>query len=62
MLFVCFTGLHLWANYKAVSVVCMETLNKARLHIVMKHYFSTGSVPSVFSTNQQEPLLTSESV
>ena len=29
-LFVVFTMLHLLANYKAVSVVCMETLNKNR--------------------------------
>ena len=29
-LFVVFTGLHLLANHRAVSVVCMETLNKNR--------------------------------
>ena len=29
-LFVVFTMLHLLANYRAVSVVCMETLNKNR--------------------------------
>ena len=27
-----FTLLHLLANYRAVSVVCMETLNKNRSH------------------------------
>ena len=31
-LFIVFTLLHLLANYRAVSVVCMETLNKNRSH------------------------------
>lgn len=56
-LFLVFTVLHLLANHRAVSVVCMETLNKNRLHIVMADYLSTGSVPAPASVNAREPIL-----
>ena len=36
----------------------METLNKNRLHIVMKDYLSTGRVPSPASANGREPIIT----
>lgn len=56
-LFVVFTMLHLLANHRAVSVVCMETLNKNRLHIVMTDYLSTGSVSTPTSVNAREPII-----
>jgi hypothetical protein len=49
--------LHLLANHRAVSVVCMETLNKNRLHIVMTDYLSTGSVSTPTSVNAREPII-----
>lgn len=59
-LFVVFTLLHLLANYRAVSVVSMETLNKARLHLLISTYLGTGRVPSVKAVNVREPILSSE--
>ena len=56
-LFVVFTFFHLYANYKAVSAVKMETLNQQRLHIVLTDYLSTGAVPSPASVNAREPIL-----
>ena len=57
LLFIVFTALHLFANYRAVSVVCMETLNQARLHIAVHHYLSHGAIPSVAVVNSQEPIV-----
>lgn len=52
-----FTVLHLYANYQAVRAVCMETLNRARLHLVWQHYLKWEEVPSPAVINPQEPLL-----
>ncbi|XP_020669194.3 RUS family member 1 isoform X1 [Pogona vitticeps] len=52
-----FTILHLYANYQAVRAVCMETLNRARLGLVLRHFLQYGIVPSPAATNPQEPLL-----
>lgn len=60
MLFILFTTLHLWANYCAVSALCMETLNKNRLHIVIDNYLRTGTILSPHYANAREPILTSE--
>ncbi|XP_062509007.1 RUS family member 1-like isoform X2 [Corticium candelabrum] len=54
ILFVCFTGLHLFANFKAVSSVVMSTLNTSRLQIVVNHYLETGEIGSPEYVNQQE--------
>ena len=56
-LFVVFTILHLLANYRAVSVVSMETLNKSRLHLVMSTYLRTGRIPEVAWVNAREPVV-----
>ena len=37
-LFFCLTILHLYANFKAVSSLCFETLNKDRLIMVLQSY------------------------
>ncbi|KAM6452831.1 RUS family member 1 isoform 1-T2 [Liasis olivaceus] len=52
-----FTILHLYANYQAVRAVCMETLNRARLHLVLQHYLQWEEVPGPAIINPQEPLL-----
>ena len=57
LLFFVFTFLHLFSNYRAVSVVSMETLNRNRLHLLMKHLFTNGEVPNPKLINLQEPLL-----
>uniref|UniRef100_A0A4W5LL13 RUS family member 1 n=1 Tax=Hucho hucho TaxID=62062 RepID=A0A4W5LL13_9TELE len=46
VLFFLFTILHLFANYKAVRSVVMETLNEARLAIVLHQYLRDGRVLS----------------
>lgn len=57
LLFSVFTLLHLFANYQAVSVVSMETLNQSRLHLLMKILLSTGAIVTPPIINKQEPLL-----
>uniref|UniRef100_A0A2D4NVH3 Uncharacterized protein n=1 Tax=Micrurus surinamensis TaxID=129470 RepID=A0A2D4NVH3_MICSU len=52
-----FTILHLYANYQAVRAICMETVNRARLHLVLQHYLKWGEVPGPAVINPQEPLL-----
>ena len=57
-LFVVFTIFHLLANYCAVRVVTMETLNQTRLHLLMTTYLNTATIPSVEEVNAREPILT----
>ncbi|XP_042331763.1 RUS family member 1 isoform X2 [Sceloporus undulatus] len=52
-----FTILHLYANYRAVRAVCMETLNRARLCLVLRHFLQQGKVLGPDVANPQEPLL-----
>jgi hypothetical protein len=52
-----FTGLHLFANYKAVTSVRMETLNQARLHLIVRHYLENNEVLDVKTVNKMEPVL-----
>ncbi|KAJ8312647.1 hypothetical protein KUTeg_010020 [Tegillarca granosa] len=59
-LFLLFTALHLYANYKAVTSVVMETFNQARLHIVVKEYLTSFTIPSVANVNYKEPVIWSE--
>ncbi|XP_025089925.1 RUS1 family protein C16orf58 homolog [Pomacea canaliculata] len=57
IVFSLLTTLHLFANYRAVRAVCMESLNQARLHIIMQDYFSYGTVPDVVTVNLREPVV-----
>jgi len=54
-----FTGLHLYANYKAVTAVSIEAFNQTRLHIAVQHYLDTDctQVPLVKIVNKQEPVV-----
>ncbi|KAM8845222.1 RUS family member 1 [Spinachia spinachia] len=56
-LFILFTVLHLFANYKAVRSVVMETLNEARLSIVLQQYLRDGRILRPAEANQKEPVL-----
>lgn len=61
LLFITFTILHLYANYMAVRAVVMETLNQARLYILLRNYINSGGhVSSVTEVNLQEPILRAE--
>lgn len=55
-LFFLFTLLHLFANYKAVRSVVMETLNEARLSIVLQQYLRDGRILSPLEANRREPV------
>ncbi|XP_034749329.1 RUS1 family protein C16orf58 homolog [Etheostoma cragini] len=55
-LFFLFTILHLFANYKAVRSVVMETLNEARLSIVLQQYLRDRRMLSPLEANQREPV------
>ncbi|XP_044303943.1 RUS family member 1 isoform X2 [Varanus komodoensis] len=52
-----FTVMHLYANYRAVRAVCMETLNRARLRLLFRHFLERAEVPGPAVANPQEPLL-----
>ncbi|XP_067089303.1 RUS1 family protein C16orf58 homolog [Osmerus mordax] len=56
ILFSVFTILHLFANYKAVRSVVMETLNEARLAILLRQYLRDGRVLSPQEANHREPV------
>nr|XP_046270961.1 RUS1 family protein C16orf58 homolog [Scatophagus argus] len=56
-LFFLFTVLHLFANYKAVRSVVMETFNEARLSIVLQQYLKDRLILSPLEANQREPVL-----
>ncbi|XP_074552930.1 RUS family member 1 [Halichoeres trimaculatus] len=55
-LFFLFTILHLFANYKAVRSVVMETFNEARLSIVLQQYLKDNQVLSPQEANKREPV------
>nr|XP_057904515.1 RUS1 family protein C16orf58 homolog [Doryrhamphus excisus]XP_057904516.1 RUS1 family protein C16orf58 homolog [Doryrhamphus excisus] len=55
-LFLVFTALHLFANYRAVRSVVMETLNEARLAIVLQHFLQDGCILSPAEANREEPV------
>ncbi|XP_028310908.1 RUS family member 1 [Gouania willdenowi] len=55
-LFFIFTALHLYANYKAVRSVVMETFNEARLSIALQSFLSDKRVLSPPDVNRREPV------
>jgi len=62
LLYVSLTLLHLYANYRAVTAVTMDTFNQSRLHIVISHWLTSGGhVLSVSAANQREPVFTGNS-
>ncbi|XP_072452935.1 RUS family member 1 isoform X1 [Notamacropus eugenii] len=56
--FFLFTVLHLYANFRAVRAVIMETFNEARLYLVLKHFIQWGKVLTPPLANRMEPLWT----
>ncbi|XP_078009150.1 RUS family member 1 isoform X3 [Phascolarctos cinereus] len=56
--FFLFTILHLYANFRAVRAVIMETFNEARLYLVLKHFIQRGKVLTPPLANRMEPLWT----
>lgn len=60
ILFFLFTVLHLFANYKAVRSVIMETFNEARLSIVFQQYLEDKQILSPQEANLREPVFLGE--
>lgn len=56
--FILLTALHIYANYRAVRALVLETLNESRLQLVLKHFLQRGEVLEPASANQMEPLWT----
>lgn len=56
--FFLLTALHIYANYRAVRALVMETLNESRLRLVLKHFLQQGEVLDPTPANQMEPLWT----
>ncbi len=56
-MFILFVLGHLFANYKAVKSLIMETFNFNRFRIAVVDYFSTNSVLSPLDANRREPVL-----
>nr|XP_035971241.1 RUS family member 1 isoform X2 [Halichoerus grypus] len=52
------TALHIYANYRAVRALVLETLNEGRLRLVLKHFLQRGEVLGPTSANHMEPLWT----
>ncbi|GAB6030057.1 hypothetical protein CHUAL_005740 [Chamberlinius hualienensis] len=53
-----FTCLHLFANYKAVRAVSMNTFNQLRLAIVVRNFLrSAYKMPSINEVNLEEPVI-----
>jgi Vitamin B6 photo-protection and homoeostasis len=55
--FILFTSLHLFANFKAVTSVQMETFNRTRFLLLLKQYASNMKILSVKEVNRLEPVI-----
>lgn len=56
-LFFIFTFLHLYANFRAVSSVIMETVNMPRLHILVNEFLSEGRIMTPEEVGSREPVV-----
>ncbi|XP_068750402.1 RUS family member 1-like [Montipora capricornis] len=56
-LFFIFTFLHLYANFRAVSSVIMETINIPRLHILVTEFLTSGLIMTPQEVSSREPVI-----
>uniref|UniRef100_A0A7I4Y719 RUS1 family protein C16orf58 homolog n=1 Tax=Haemonchus contortus TaxID=6289 RepID=A0A7I4Y719_HAECO len=59
LLFLVFTLIHLYANYRAVRSLNMETLNLKLATLLIRTWLESGKVMSVTECNKREPLFSS---
>nr|CDJ94614.1 Protein of unknown function DUF647 domain containing protein [Haemonchus contortus] len=59
LLFLVFTLIHLYANYRAVRSLNMETLNLKRATLLIRTWLESGKVMPVTECNKREPLFSS---
>ena len=57
VLFLALAVLHIYSNYRAVSCLVINTLNLARLNMVLDRYRETGMVGTVLETNRTETVM-----
>lgn len=57
LLYIIFTCIHLYANYRAVTCLEIETLNRPRLLMCVQEYINSGNVSSVKVINQRESVI-----
>ena len=57
VLFLLLATLHVYCNYRAVSCLVINTLNTARLHILLDRLADTGQVSSPEQVNKLEPVM-----
>ena len=48
---------HLFANYKAVKSVIMQTFNRNRYHLLAQNYLNDAKIQSPYNINKMEPVL-----
>jgi len=57
VLFMALAVLHIYSNYRAVSCLVINTLNLARLNMVLDRYRETGMVGTVLEINRAETVM-----
>lgn len=56
-LFVLLATVHLYANYRAVKALCLNSLNEDRLALIMRNYLIDQSIPDPVEVNKLESVL-----
>lgn len=56
ILFVLFTSMHIYSNYRAVRALMLDQFNYQRLAIAAQRYISSGKVPSPEEMASLEPI------
>ncbi|KAL6075655.1 RUS family member 1 [Balamuthia mandrillaris] len=63
LLFIILTALHLWANYRCVRGITMDTFNRQRLHLALDHWLLHQQQKNdEVKKNKKSPFLTPEEV
>lgn len=53
-LYLFLVAVHLYANYLAVKVLCLDTLNEDRLALIIKNYMINERIPEPKKLNKEE--------
>lgn len=53
-LYVFLVAVHLYANYSAVKVLCLDILNEDRLALIIKNYMINERIPEPKRLNKEE--------
>ena len=56
-LFFIFTFLHVYANFRAVSAVVMETISMPRLHVLVNEFLCEGRIMTPEEVGSREPVV-----